>query len=53
MSAKEVLKWIMEQEQDESIVQINRDQLQEMIENEDFVAVIFCKYQDKHRRMNS
>lgn len=33
----------MEQEQDESISMINRDQLQEMIENEDFVSVVFCK----------
>lgn len=33
----------MEQEQDESISMIDRDQLQEMIENEDFVSVVFCK----------
>lgn len=31
----------MEQEQDESIVMIDREQLQEMIDNEDFVSVIW------------
>lgn len=40
---EEVLFWIINQKQDESIEDINRDTLFEYIGSNDFLAVVFCK----------
>lgn len=39
-----VLEWIIDQKEDESIEEINREELFEYIETKEFLAVMFCKY---------
>lgn len=40
----EVLEWMIEQKNDETIEEIDRDTLFEYIESKEFLAIIFCKY---------
>lgn len=40
----EVLEWMMDQKNDNSIEEINREKLYEYIETKEFLAVVFCKY---------
>lgn len=39
----EVLEWMTDQKNDESIEEINREKLFKYIETKEFLAVIFCK----------
>lgn len=39
----EVLRWMVKQKTDESIEHIDREQLFEYIDNQDFLAVVWCK----------
>lgn len=43
----EVLEWMMDQKNDNSIEEINRDKLYEYIDGKEFLAVIFCEYKLK------
>lgn len=40
----EVLEWMMDQKNDNSIEEINRERLFEYIDSKEFLAVVFCKY---------
>lgn len=40
---EDVLDWMVEQKEDESIEEVNRAKLFEYIERKEFLAVIFCK----------
>lgn len=40
----EVLDWMIEQKNDNSIEEINRERLFKYIESKEFLAVIFCKF---------
>lgn len=40
----EVLRWMVKQKTDESIEHIDREKLFEYIDNQDFLAVVWCKY---------
>lgn len=40
---EEVLFWIVNQKEDESIEEIDRDTLSKYINTKDFLAVVFCK----------
>lgn len=40
----EVLEWMMDQKNDQSIEEINRDKLFHYIDTKEFLAVVFCKY---------
>lgn len=40
----EVLEWMMDQKNDNSIEEINREKLFEYIDSKEFLAVVFCKY---------
>lgn len=40
----EVLRWMIKQKTDESIEHIDREQLFKYIDNQDFLAVVWCKY---------
>lgn len=42
----EVLEWMMDQKNDNSIEDINREKLFEYIDTKEFLAVVFCKYID-------
>lgn len=44
MDESEVLEWMVDQKNDESIEEIDRDQLFKYIETKEFLAVVFCKY---------
>lgn len=44
MDESEVLDWMVRQKEDESIEEIDRDQLFKYIETKEFLAVVFCKY---------
>lgn len=39
----EVLRWMIKQKTDESIEHIDREKLFEYIDNQDFLAVVWCK----------
>lgn len=39
----EVLDWMLDQKEDESIEEINRDTLFEYIGSKDFLSVVFCE----------
>lgn len=43
----EVLEWMVEQKNDETVEEIDRDTLFEYIETKEFLAIIFCKYLDQ------
>lgn len=43
-SNQDVFNWILEQKADQSIQLIDREQLFEYIGTKDFLAVVFCKY---------
>lgn len=40
---KEVLEWIVQQKEDESIEDVDRETFLEYIESKDFLAVVFCE----------
>lgn len=40
----QVLQWMVKQKTDESIEHIDREKLFEYIDNQDFLAVVWCKY---------
>lgn len=40
---KEILDWMLDQKEDESIEEIDRDTLFEYIGSKDFLSVVFCK----------
>lgn len=40
----EVLRWMIKQKTDESIEHIDREQLFKYIDNQDFLAVVWCEY---------
>lgn len=44
MDESEVLDWMVKQKNDESIEEIDRDELFKYIETKEFLAVVFCKY---------
>lgn len=44
MDESEVLEWMVKQKNDESIEEIDRDELFTYIETKEFLAVVFCKY---------
>lgn len=44
MDENEVLDWMMDQKNDNSIEEINREKLYEYIDGKEFLAVVFCKY---------
>lgn len=43
MNEYDVMDWITDQTTDESIEEVERDELFELIETKDFLAVVFCK----------
>lgn len=43
LDENEVLEWMMDQKEDESIEEIDRDTLNKYIETKEFLAVVFCK----------
>lgn len=43
-SADEVLGWIIEQKTDESIDEVDRAELLELIDSQDFLAIVFCTF---------
>lgn len=43
MDEAEVLEWMMDQKNDESIEEINRETLFKYIDTKEFLAVVFCK----------
>lgn len=44
LDESEVLDWMVKQKEDESIEEIDRDELFKYIETKEFLAVIFCKW---------
>lgn len=44
MDESEVLDWMVKQKNDESIEEIDREELFKYIESKEFLAVVFCKY---------
>lgn len=44
LDENEVLEWMMDQKNDNSIEEINREKLFEYIDSKEFLAVVFCKY---------
>lgn len=44
LDEQEVLDWMVDQKNDASIEEIDRDQLFKYIETKEFLAVVFCKY---------
>lgn len=43
MNEYDVMDWITDQTTDESIEEVDRDELFELIDTKDFLAVVFCK----------
>ena len=43
LTANEVLAWIIQQKIDESIIEVSRIELEDYIETQDFLAIVFCK----------
>lgn len=41
-----MLDWMVKQKEDESIEEIDREGLFKYIETKEFLAVVFCKYND-------
>lgn len=41
---EDVLDWMVNQKEDESIQEIDRETLNQFITTKDFLAVVFCKY---------
>lgn len=44
LDESEVLDWMIKQKEDESIEEIDRDELFKYIETKEFLAVVFCKF---------
>lgn len=44
-----MLRWMVKQKTDESIEHIDREKLFEYIDNQDFLAVVWCKLLKKHK----
>lgn len=43
LDESEVLEWMMKQKTDESVEDINREQLFEYMDTKEFLAVVWCK----------
>lgn len=47
MDTNEVLDWMIDQKNDHSIEEIDRQTLFKYIDTKEFLAVVFCKYPKK------
>lgn len=43
MNSKAVLEWLMEQKNEDTIENVNREMLFKLIEDQEFLAVLFCE----------